>query len=188
MRHPIPSSSPAPRSFLRTLLGVAVPALVLAGLLAATACGPSPEEMEANREDVEALLQEYARQLSQAYAFSDPSALEEVATPREVANVENNIARLAEQGRRIAAHQKEMVIEDLNVFQPGQAFVRTFEVWDIRVTALGAEEVISRDPDQQSRVRYRLKTDDEGEWKVVGRERLENSSQELQGDGGGGGE
>lgn len=155
-------------------------ALALAGLLQA-ACEPSPEQVAADRDAIHRTLEEYASRLSQAYAFSDPSALEEVAMPREVASVESNIARLAADGRSIAAHQKEMVIEDLNVFQPGHAYVRTFETWDIRVTAVGAERVISSDPDQESRVRYRLKQDDDGAWKVLGRERLEQEN------GGGGG-
>jgi hypothetical protein len=52
--------------------------------------------------------------------------------------------------------------------------VRTHEVWDIRVFALGAEQEISRDANQSSRVRYRLKKDDEGRWKVLWRQRLDD--------------
>lgn len=170
---------------MRPARPVLAPLLLVPVLLVAVACGPTPEEVQADREAIEATLHEYGRQLSQAYAFTDPTALEEVAMPREVAAVENNIARLAEDGRRIAAHQKELVIEDLNVFQPGQAYVRTFETWDIQVMAIGTERSISRDPDQRSRVRYRLKQDDDGAWKVLGRERLEAASRELEAGGGG---
>lgn len=161
----------------RGLAAVLLPpsAAVLALLvLALPACERTPEQIEADRGEVEEILERYAAQLSQAYAFTDPTALEEVAMPREVASVENNIARMAQDGRRIAADQKELTIEDLDVFQVGDAYVRTHEVWDIRVFAIGAEQEISRDENQSSRVRYRLKKDDEGRWKVLWRQRLDD--------------
>jgi len=158
--------------------GRALPAalLVLAAALAAVlgACSPSPQRVAADRAEILATLETYGRQLSQAYAFADPSVLAEVAMPREVASVENNIARMANDGRRIAADQKELAIEDLDLFQIGDAYVRTFEVWDIRVLAVGSEQEISRDEAQESRVRYRMKKDDEGHWKVLWRQRLED--------------
>lgn len=162
-------NDPMPRQNRRSPL-----VLALLAVLLAAACGPSPEQVEADRGEIQDLLERYAAQLSHAYSFTDPSALAEVAMPREVASVENNIARLAADGRRIASHQKELTIEDLDVFQVGDAYVRTHEVWDIRVLALGVEEEISRDENQATRVRYRLKKDDEGQWKVLWRQRLDD--------------
>lgn len=157
----------------RHLRAAAVLGVLLLLLTALAACEPSPEKTAADREAVEATLKDYARLLSQAYAFTNPEALAPVATKREQASVENNIARIAEQGQRLAVDQKEMVLEDLNVFQPGNAYVVTFETWEVRVLALGSDREISRDEKQQTRVRYRLKTDDDGVWKVVWRQRLE---------------
>ena len=174
-------------SFPRLALAPAVvPAVALALVLAVAACEPSAEKVAADRGEIEEMLERYAEQLSQAYAFTDPEALAEVAMPREVASVETNIARLAQDGRRIASHQKQMTIEDLDVFQVGDAYVRTHEVWDIRVMALGAEEEISRDENQASRVRYRLKKDDEGRWKVLWRQRLGDEGGGAGGIGAGG--
>jgi len=168
------SDQRAPRSAAWRLLALGAALLLLLAALAA--CKPSPQEIAADRQAVETTLQEYGRLLGRAYAFTDPQELAPVATRREMASVENNIARVAEQGQRLVVDQKEMVLEDLNVFQPGNAYVVTFEVWEVRVLALGSEREISRDEKQQTRVRYRLKTDDAGVWKVVWRQRLEEGA------------
>lgn len=153
------------------LIRVFAAVLLAAGLWTAVGCGPSEERVEADRQAIEEALERYATQLSQAYAFTDPSALEDVAMPREVASVESNIATLAEQGQRFVVDQKELTIENLEAPGTGSAFVNTLEVWDIRVMDLGSEREISRDENQESRVRYQLKTDDEGNWKVLWRQR-----------------
>lgn len=164
------SLAKTPRSLVTLLL------LTLLSLPFAS-CGPSQEELTAERQEVEETLQQYAELLSRAYAYSDASVLEPVATPREIASVENNIARMADQGRRFAADLQELTIEELNLFQANNAYVRTFEVWDIRVMATGAEREISRQDGQRSRVRYHVKRDDVDEpWRVVYRQRLDESS------------
>lgn len=177
MRSPVKEHSESePR---RRGAGLRIAALGAALLLLLTifiACSRSPEQTAAERQAIETVLQDYGRLLSRAYAFTDPQVLAPVATRREMASVENNIARVAEQGQRLAVDQKEMVVEDLNVFQPGNAYVVTFEVWEVRVVALGSEREISRDEKQQTRVRYRVKTDDAGAWKVVWRQRLEEGA------------
>jgi hypothetical protein len=154
----------------------ALGAVLLLLLMALAACEPSAQKIAADREAVETTLQEYGRLLSRAYAYTDPQELAPVATRREMAAVENTIAVIAEKGQRLAVDQKEVVLEDLNVFQPGNAYVVTFETWEVRVVALGSEREISRDEKQQTRVRYRLKTDDAGVWKVVWRQRLEEGA------------
>ena len=152
--------------------------VLAAFLLAATvaACAASPEEQALDREAITESLRGYGRLLSQAYAFSDPELLAPVAMPREIHSVESNIALLAEQGRRIAADQKELVVEDVRRFQGANAYVTTYEVWDLRVLAVGAEREISRDENQRSRVRYHVKQGDAGVWQVVWRQRLEDDS------------
>lgn len=164
----------APRSAAWRLLTLGAALLLLLAALAA--CKPSPQEIAAERQTVESTLQEYGRLLGRAYAFTDPQELAPVATRREMAAVENNIAVIAERGQRLAVDQKAVVLEDLNVFQPGNAYVVTFETWEVRVVALGSEREISRDESQKTRVRYRLKTDDDGVWKVVWRQRLEEGA------------
>ena len=164
------------RTLIHSLL---LAALLLPLALAPAACGPSQEELAADREEIEEMLREYARLLARAYTFADPSVLDPVATRREMASVENNIATLADQGRRQAVDLRELTIEDLNLCQADNAYVRTFEVWDIRVLATGVEQEISRQDGQQSRVRYHVKrNDDTGDWEVVWRQRLDESSPE----------
>lgn len=151
--------------------------LLAALLLPAAACEPSPEEVAAERQAVEETLREYADLLSRAYSFSDASVLEPVATQREIASVENNIARMAAEGRRFAVDLRSLAIEEIDLFQANNAYVRTFEVWDIRVMATGSDREISRQDGQRSRVRYHVKRDDVDEpWRVVYRQRLDESS------------
>jgi len=152
-------------------------ALLLAGLaLLATlaACGPSAEETEEDREAILEALETYNERLSQAYAFADPSVLEGIAATREINSVRTNIARVASEGKRIVSELEQLTIEDLNHYQASNAYVQTFEVWDIQVQAVGSDEVISRDRDQRSRVRYQVKREG-GEWTVVWRQRLDDT-------------
>ena len=153
--------------------------LLLASLLPLAplaACGPSGEEVQADREAILELLETYNERLSQAYAFADPEALEGIAATREINNVRSNIARLSAEGRRIVSELEELTIEELNHYQASNAYVQTFEVWDIQVQAVGSDEVISRDPEQRSRVRYQVKRED-GEWTVVWRQRIDDAGE-----------
>lgn len=153
------------------------------GLGGFAGCTSSEERAEAARGDLEAALEAYADGMSRAYAFTDPSALEAVAMPREIASVESNIARLAERGQRLAVDQKELTVEVMEMTSAGSALVNTLEVWDLRVMDLGSEREISRDENQESRVRYQLKKDDEGTWKVLWRQRVDDPGTRVLGGG-----
>jgi len=143
-------------------------------LLPLAACQPSEEEVAEERDAIQAALEEYNERLSQAYAFADPSVLEGIAATREINSVRTNIARIAAEGTRIVSDLKELTIEDLNHYQASNAYVQTFEVWDIQVQAVGSDEMISRDPAQRNRVRYQVKKED-GEWTVVWRQRIDDA-------------
>ena len=156
---------------------VAVAALALLASLAA--CRPDEQEVAVEEEAIRAVIDRYADLLSQAYAFTDSSLLEPVASQRERAAVETNIRQLADRGTRIATDLKELEIEDIGMSDLDNAYVQTFELWEIRVMDLGSERVISVDPNQRNRVRYQLKRQD-GVWKVLWRQRLD------EGAGGGG--
>jgi hypothetical protein len=160
-----------------TVLGVL--ALVVAGL--AAACRPAPEEVAADREEIRAMLEAYADRLSQAYAFTDASILEGIASQREIASVAGNIEILARDGQRLATDLEELQIEKIEMVDRGNAYVQTFEVWEIRVMDLGSERMISADRDQRNRVRYQLEKE-EGRWRVLWRQRIDDAAP-----GGGGG-
>jgi hypothetical protein len=169
-----PPSQPH-RAALAAALTAALTVTFTVALLLASACGPSPEQATADREEIAAQLRAYGRLLSQAYAFSDGAPLAPVAMPREIASVERNIALLAADGRRIASDQKELVVEDVRHFQGVNAYVLTYEVWDLRVLAAGSDRELSREDNQQSRVRYHVKRNSDGVWQVVWRQRLEDA-------------
>lgn len=157
-----------------TPLSVAAVAVAAVALLALAACRPAPEEVAVEEEALRTTIDRYADLLSQAYAFTDASLIAPVAAQREVAAVGANIQQLAGAGQRIATDLKELEIEDIDMSDLDNAYVRTFEVWEIRVMDLGSERVISVDPNQRNRVRYQLKRLD-GEWKVLWRQRLDDA-------------
>lgn len=150
------------------LAACALAALALAG------CRPSDEEVVVEEEALRATIDQYADRLSQAYAFTDASLLEPVAAAREVAAVHANVQQLADRGQRIATDLKELQVEEIGMSDLDNAYVQTFEVWEIRVMDLGSERVISVDQNQRNRVRYQLKRLD-GEWKVLWRQRLDDA-------------
>jgi hypothetical protein len=158
---------------------VAVAAGAALALLASlAACRPDEQEVAVEEEAIRAVIDRYADLLSQSYAFTDSSLLEPVASQRERAAVETNSRQLADRGTRIATDLKELEIEDIGMSDLDNAYVQTFELWEIRVMDLGSERLISIDPNQRNRVRYQLKRQD-GVWKVLWRQRL--------GEGAGGG-
>lgn len=164
-QHTIPPARPRRAAAL-----AAAAALVL--LAALGACRPAEEEVAIEEEAIRGVIDRYADLLSKAYAFTDSSLLEPVASQREQAAVEVNIRQLAERGQRIATDLKEMQIEDIGMSDLDNAYVQTFELWEIRVMDLGSERVVSVDPNQRNRVRYQLKRQD-GEWRVLWRQRLD---------------
>jgi hypothetical protein len=155
---------------LRAVAIAAVAALAVVASLAA--CRPDVQEVAVEEEAIRAVIARYADLLSQAYAFTDSSLLEPVASQRERAAVETNVRQLADQGQRIATDLKDLQIEELRMSDLDNAYVQTFETWEIRVMDLGSERVISVDANQRNRVRYQLKRQD-GEWRVLWRQRTD---------------
>lgn len=159
-------------------------ALSVALLATTAACRPSPEQVAVGEEEIRGTIDRYTTLLSQAYAFADASLLDPVASQREVAAVHANVQQLASQGQRIATDLKEMQIEEIGMSDVNNAYVQTFEVWEIRVMDLGSERVISIDRNQRNRVRYQLKKG-EGRWEVLWRQRLDEGRSSGGGAGGG---
>jgi hypothetical protein len=169
---------------MRTRAALAL--LLVAVALGAAACRPSPEEVAVEREELRATLEDYTTRLAQAYAFTDATLLAPVASQREVASVARNIDVLARAGQRLATDLKELEIEDVDSSGPGNAYVSTFEVWEIRVMDLGSDRLVSIDRDQRNRVRYQLEKE-EGRWRVLWRQRTEEGAAPGGAAGGGGG-
>ncbi len=167
---------------LRPLAAAAAAAMLV--VLAAAACRPTPQEVAADKQEVRKVIEDYAARLSHAYAFTDASGLKQVASQREVASVQRNLGAMAARGQRLATDLKELEIEQLDMSDRNNAYVQTFEVWDIEVMDLGSERVISRDQAQRNRVRYQLKRQD-GRWRVLWRQRMEENPPAGKGSAGG---
>ncbi|MEM7052355.1 MAG: IMS domain-containing protein [Acidobacteriota bacterium] len=154
----------APMS-IRCLTAMAMTLLVI--LLAG--CADEAQRNEDVRPEVETLINAYLPALGQFYETGDTSLVEGLAAEKEVFTVEQRIRKLAEAGRRVRATPKQVSIERIDVYQYSNAYVTTFELWDLEVIAIGSERQISQVIDQPNQVRYQLKRSD-GRWKILFRE------------------
>ncbi len=62
-----------------------------------------------------------------------------------------------------------MTGEDISVGNYANAFVTTFEVWDVRSVALGSHAALNESLGQRNRVKYQMKRKDDG-WVILYRE------------------
>ena len=143
----------------RFLLGMALVVLAACG----SVTGSDPE---ADRVAIEAALDAYLPKLAEAYRTKDASVLEGAAVPKEVVTVQRNLDLLKDEGRELRAVFKQLTVEDFSVWNYSNAFVSTFEVWDLQVYVLGTDTLTSEAIDQRNRVKYQMKRIGE-EWVVL---------------------
>jgi hypothetical protein len=146
--------------------------VLLALALPLAACGDSRQASADARDEIEALLAEYLPLLGRAYASDDPSAVDGLAAPREIAAIDKRLRDIQLEGRRLAPEFQSVTIEDLQVWGYANAYVTTQEVWDIRTYATGSEQLLTEQLAQRNRVKYQLKRID-GSWQVLFRTILE---------------
>jgi hypothetical protein len=143
---------------------------LLAALVTAAGCAPSPAQVEVDQDAVRELLEAYLPALSQAYATGDVSPLRGLAAEKEVLATEKRIVDIAREGRVVHPTFRDLTIEKLDVYQHSNAYVTTVERWDLQVYAAGTDRLLSEEMDQVNRVRYQLKRNDDGSWRVLFRE------------------
>lgn len=139
------------------------------GLLTALtvfACGPSEEQEQVDRDEIQAALETYLPLLGEVYATGDLSLLEGLAAEKEIARVHKRIEDLSFQGRRLVPTFRSLTVEDSNVWNYSNCYVTTLEIWDLEIRATGADQVLSTQLEQPNRVKYQLKRDD-GRWRVL---------------------
>jgi len=141
-------------------------ACVLLMALAVFACGPSEEKEQANRDEIQAALENYLPILGEVYATGDLSLLEGWAAEKEIARIHKRVQDLSYQGRRLVPTFRSLTVEDSNVWNYSNCYVTTLEVWDLEVRATGTEQVLSTQLEQSNRVKYQLKRED-GRWRVL---------------------
>ncbi|HSL83962.1 MAG TPA: hypothetical protein VLF66_14400, partial [Thermoanaerobaculia bacterium] len=144
--------------------------LFLVSALLAGACGgKSPEEKAADREEIQAFLEEYLPKMAQAYRTGDVEPIVPYSTEKERAAILSRVRDLARTGQVLAPELASVEVEAVTVWSAVNAFVSTVEVWDVRVLASGTEAVVREEPNQPNRVKYQLKRED-GRWRVFGRQ------------------
>ena len=139
---------------------------LLAALLV-TACGPSAARRDQDRAEIERLLAEYGRRLSEAYRTGSAQALREVATEREITRVHKQIAQLAADGRMLVAEPVSSTRQSVE-FQRTSATATASETWNLKVVAVGSNAVLSESPGQENQLLYSL-TRDGGRWWILSR-------------------
>lgn len=142
---------------------------LVAVLLGAPGCGSGEAAEEVNRQEIETFLLGYLPKLGQAYAERDTQVLEGWAVPKEMSKIEVRVRELTAQGRVFEPVFEQLVVEDVSVWNYSNAFVTTFEVWDLSSYSLGDHVLMSESLDQGNRVKYQLKRRDDS-WVVLYRE------------------
>lgn len=149
----------------RSLLALS---LALALLLAACG-GASPEEAAADRDEIQAFLEDYLPRMAEAYRTGEVETLEPYTTQKERVAIANRVREMARQGQILAPELESVEVEDVTVWSAVNAFASTVEVWDVRILDTGTESVIREQVNQPNRVKYQLKRED-GQWRVFGRQ------------------
>lgn len=152
-------------SWGQKILGVC---LVLA-MAASLACSEAASNPEVDKQEIDVFLQDYLPKLGDAYAERDPSILEGLAVPKEMSKIELRTTELAKAGRVYKPELVQLTVEDISVWNYSNAFVSTFEVWDIRSYTIGTDILLQESLGQRNRVKYQLKRKDQG-WVVLYRE------------------
>jgi len=158
--------------FMRRRLPTRPSAVLLCALSAAAflaACGEVGSEEEVDRQEIENVLRQYLPKLGQAYATRDTSIIEGFAVPKELARITLRTDELSAAGRVYEPEFKEVTVEDISVWNYANAFVTTFEVWDVRSYALGSHAPLNESLGQRNRVKYQMKRKDDG-WVILYRE------------------
>ena len=92
-------------------------------VLVAAACGPTEEQEQVNREELQAALETYLPILGEVYATGDLSLLEGLAAEKEIARIHKRIEDLAYQGRRLVPTFRSLTVEDSNVWNYSNCYV-----------------------------------------------------------------
>jgi hypothetical protein len=138
-------------------------------LLLAGCDAVSPPDPEVDRQAIETVIRSYLPELAKAYATGDRTGLRGLAVDKEIATVSHKTELLANEGKVYEPELKELVIEDVKVWQYANAFATTVETWDVRSYAIGSHTLLSEVLGQKNRVKYQLKRKDEG-WVILYRE------------------
>ena len=145
-----------------------IPALLTFALLGVqlVACGRTASDDEADRQQIQAMMEIYLPKLAEAYATLEPQVLSGMAAPKEVLSVEKRIDDLLTEGRTLRPTFHEVTIESLDVWNYANAYVTTVEVWDLDLYATGAEEPYRSLSGQRDRVKYQLKREGDS-WLIL---------------------
>ena len=142
------------------------PTILLPVFLISLACGATGGDPEADRAEIQALLENYLPKLAEAYATRDPEILEGLAAPKEIHSVEKRINDLLLEGRSLVPVFHQVTIEELDIWNYANAYVTTMETWDLHLYATGADEPYRSETGQNDRVKYQLKREGDS-WLVL---------------------
>lgn len=148
--------------------GCAAIAIMVLGLVW-SGCGVVEERREADRQAIETTLHSYVEKLADAYKSMSAAQMRPEAAEKQVAVVHGRIGELGRQGRHLRPELRSMTIESMETWHGSNAAASTHEVWDLRIYALGSDNLINEELGSVNRVSYQLRKND-GQWQVVDRE------------------
>jgi len=130
---------------------------------------------DAERRAIGELLDRYVVDMAAAYESGDASKVADAATEREQRRIEQAISELASEGRGLRPSLVRLAIDSIERGSRTTVMVDTIETWDLRVVALGSDEVVSESLGQENRLSYVLIREDD-EWRILSRQ-LKSSTQ-----------
>lgn len=141
-------------------------ALQLALTLAALGCGGGVERQLVDTASMTAMLETAMPLLAQAYADGNVEVLRPYAAERELARITHLIEDLAREGRHLVPTFHHLTVEDSRTWNNSSAYMTTVEVWDVRLYALGRDDILSEQIGKSQRVKYQLKRDGDS-WRIL---------------------
>jgi len=147
---------------------------LIAALLLLSSCADRPID-DAERRAIGGLLDRYVVEMAAAYESGDASKVADAATEREQRRLEQAISELAAEGRGLRPSLVRLAIDSIERGSRTTVMVDTIETWDLRVVALGSEEVVSESLGQENRLSYVLIREGDA-WRILSRQ-LKSSTQ-----------
>jgi len=139
--------------------------LLLAFALAAVGCG-GVERQLVDTASMTAMLETAMPLLAQAYADGNVEVLRPYAAERELARITNLIGDLARSGRHLVPTFHHLTVEDSRTWNNSSAYMTTVEVWDIRLYALGRDDLLAEEIGKSQRVKYQMMRDGDS-WRIL---------------------
>ncbi len=130
---------------------------ILIFLLLLSGCNIQADDRKTEEKRVKETIREYNRLLAEGYKKMDMNDLRKVATREHVEKVYLHMAALGEEGKKMIAIQREIVINKIKFLDRENVEVRTTEVWDYKHIDYIKDEVVRDEKNVSYNLLYKLR-------------------------------